>query len=193
MDLVTIPGDGGTNDVLFVVGLPGCGKTTLCRELERNGRAVFDDYKAHAHDDSSRFRMSRHYERLLELVRDGARCVVADIDFCRADARVEAEQTLREQIPLVRVEWLFFANDSAACEANIRRRHRVHVDRDLEKMREYSVMYSIPPGAAVIPVTSAAASSTTWPAKHARLELVKLIGNVDFDPRYDHKQDRRGG
>lgn len=124
------------SEVLFVAGLPGCGKTTLRSELEREGFIVFDDYKACAHDNSARFWKSRHYDRLLQLLREGKRCAVADIDFCHGDARAEAEKVLRQSLPSVRVEWRFFANDAEACEANIRHRNREHLDRDLKKMQE---------------------------------------------------------
>ena len=112
------------SEVLLVAGLPGCGKTTLRADLERQGYIVFDDFKACAHDNSSRFWKSRHYNRLLQLLRDGTPCAVADIDFCHADAQTEAESTLREQVPSVSVGWRFFANDPDACEANIRHRNR---------------------------------------------------------------------
>jgi hypothetical protein len=151
------------SEVVLVAGLPGCGKTTLRGELERQGYRVFDDYKACAHENSPRFWNSRHYDHLLQLLREGARCAAADIDFCHAEARTEAERTLRDQFPSVRLEWRFFANDPDACEANIRRRNREHLDRDLRKMREYSAIYSIPPGAVILPVVRADASSKGGP------------------------------
>lgn len=147
------------SDVLLVAGLPGSGKTTLGGELERQGYSVFDDYKACAHENSPRFWKSRHYDRLLQLLRKGTRCAVADIDFCHAESREEAEQTLRQQVPSVRVEWCFFANDPGACEASIRHRNREHLDRDLRKMREYSALYSIPSGAVTLSVVRAGAPS----------------------------------
>jgi predicted ATPase len=39
----------------MVAGLPGCGKTTYLDELRRAGWSVFDDFKAEAIGDSSRF------------------------------------------------------------------------------------------------------------------------------------------
>jgi len=154
------------SEVLLVAGLPGCGKTTLRGELERQGYSVLDDYKACADDNSPRFWKSRHYDRLLQLLRQGTDCAVADIDFCHADARAEAERTLREQVPSVRVEWRFFANDPDACEANSRHRNREHLDRDLLKMRDYSAVYSIPPGAVTLAVVRAGASSSKGSPSH---------------------------
>jgi len=143
------------NEVLLIAGLPGSGKTFLRAELERQGYVVFDDHKAQAHDDSPHFWKSRHFDTLLLRLREGTRCAVTDIDFCHTRARVEAEATLHERVPVLRLEWRFFANDPATCDVNIRYRNREHLDRDLRKMYEYSTCYSIPSGATVLPVVSA--------------------------------------
>lgn len=43
---------------------------------------VFDDFKALAYEDCSKFRNSRKLSALLAALRNGLSCVVADIDFC---------------------------------------------------------------------------------------------------------------
>lgn len=141
--------------LLIVAGPPGCGKTTHLQRLEQEGWRCFDDFKACARNDSPRFCDSRHYETLLAALGQGHRCVVADIDFCNSEARTEAESVLREAVPDVRFAWHFFENNPDRCEANIRRRNRASLHRDLRKMREYSRVYSIPAGAHVLPVMGA--------------------------------------
>ena len=138
--------------LLFVVGLPGCGKTTYLKGLKQRGWQAFDDFKACARDDSPRLRDSQYYEQLISTLAKGYWCVVADIDFCRSQARSEAERVLREDRPSVKFAWYFFENNPERCEANIRRRDRGSLDQDLRKMHEYSKSYSIPAGARVHPV-----------------------------------------
>lgn len=131
--------------VLLVVGLPGCGKSTYLSRLARDGWTPFDDFKANAHNDSSHFREARHYNALVAALERGLKCAVADIDFCRLEARTEAEQVLREVARGSPLEWAFFENNSERCEANIRRRARPSLAIELRKLQEYSRLYS-PPG-----------------------------------------------
>jgi hypothetical protein len=145
--------------VIFVVGLPGAGKTTLLTRLQQEGYSIFDDYKAGAYKDSPAFHNSRHYARLLELLREQKPCVISDIDFCKKSSRTEAEAILKMDLPGVQIEWRYFAKDREACAANIRHRNREHLQRDLQKLSEYCSIYSIPSGVTVLPVVSAAKSA----------------------------------
>lgn len=138
--------------VLLLAGLPGCGKTTYLHKLQSDGWLVFDDFKAGSVADSPEFHKSRHFSALLESLRDGARCVVADIDFCRTESRAEAEHALRTEVPGVEIGWRYFSHDERACEANIKRRSRDSLEADLMALRRYSRLYSIPIGADVRPV-----------------------------------------
>ena len=139
--------------VLLVPGTPGCGKTTPLCQMCRDGWTVFDDFKANAFNHSSGFVVSRKFSALLAALRDDLRCVLADIDFCKPDPRAEAESVLRIEAPGLNLAWKFFANDSPACEANIRRRGRASLASDLENLRKYSAIYYIPPAMETIGTT----------------------------------------
>jgi hypothetical protein len=139
-------------NIILLAGLPGCGKTThLCR-MCRDGWLVFDDFKADAHDSSSVFNKSRKFRSLVCALRDGLKCAVADINFCKAESRAEAMSTLLAEVPSIKADWLFFENCPAICEANIRDRNRASLQQDLEKLHEYSELYCIPHGAHVLPI-----------------------------------------
>jgi predicted kinase len=138
--------------VVLLAGLPGCGKTTYLCEMFRNGWLVFDDFKSNAFDHSPEFRKSRKFRALTTAVRDGLKCALADIDFCREESRAEAERVLATEAPDVVLCWYFFAKEIQACEENIRRRNRPSLQADIEMLRKYSVLYQIPPEANVLPV-----------------------------------------
>jgi hypothetical protein len=130
--------------VILIAGLPGSGKTTYLCQMLQDHWFVFDDYKREAFGDSSEFRNSRKFRALVNALRDEVRCVVADIHFCHTESRQEAEDVLREEIPGVSIAWLFFENNPAACEANIRLRGRDCLQKELELLQELSPVYSIP-------------------------------------------------
>lgn len=138
--------------VLFVVGLPGCGKTLYLDELQGQGFRKFDDFKANAVNNSSKFVDSQHYPTLMTALRVGTDCAVADIDFCSVTARAEAEQVIVTTVPQVSVQWRFFAKDVDRCRDNIVRRNRQSVHQDLKKLSEYAAKYAVPAGCDVLPV-----------------------------------------
>jgi hypothetical protein len=138
----------------MVAGLPGCGKTTYLEELRRDGWLAFDDFKAGAIDNSPSFHKSRKFGTLLASVREGHKCAVADIDFCKSESREEGENVLGAVVSDLKLRWCFFAHDERACEENIRRRNRDSLAVDLKELRRYSGLYSIPEGADVRPVVT---------------------------------------
>lgn len=141
-----------TARVIFVAGLPGSGKTPYLESLRVDGWRVFDDFQADAKLNSPAFRNSRNYDDLLSALRSGQRCVVADMRFCIAAYRGQAEALLRREVPDAQVELQFFANDPQQCEANIRGNAERHPGRRLEKLNEYASAYTIPVGSAAMHV-----------------------------------------
>jgi hypothetical protein len=141
-----------TENVILLAGLPGGGKTTHLCQMCWDGWLVFDDFKAEARDESPEFRKSRKFRTLISALRDGLKCAVADIDFCKTESRAEAEKVLLAEVPSVKLGWRFFANDRSACEANIRSRNRPGLQDELDKLHEYSPLYNIPQGAEVLPI-----------------------------------------
>jgi hypothetical protein len=144
-----------SNTVLLVAGLPGSGKTTLATSLEKHSWLVFDDYKAHAIDNSPAFSKSPRFVELIHSIRAGRKCVVVDIDFCVPESRSEAELVLQAEVPSIRIQWVFFAKDEPTCEANIRFRNSKSINANFRELRKYSKIYTIPPHAEVLPVVRA--------------------------------------
>lgn len=139
--------------LLVVVGLPGSGKTCLLKALQETySWRCFDDYMAKSINHSPRFSDSRHYWALIDALRSGEHCAIADIAYCDPERRVEIEQVLHEKIPDVTIAWLFFENDPRKCIENVERRYRPSVQEEKLKISELSRSYCIPPGARTIPV-----------------------------------------
>lgn len=138
--------------ILLVAGLPGSGKTTLLSGLEKEGWLVFDDFKDNVFLNSSDFRNAKRYLELLESVRVGRSCVVADIDFCNCASRAEAEAAILAEVPDVALSWPFFAPDVKACLVNIERRNRPSKASELDDLYRFASLYVVPPGAKIIAV-----------------------------------------
>src|SRR5947199_95922 len=104
--------------LMLVVGLPGSGKSTWCRAVASwTGALLIDDFKSHAPDLV--FRNALKIPDLAQAVTSGRRCIVADIDFTRTDARTEAADWLASQFPHIEPLWVFFANDPERCRTNV--------------------------------------------------------------------------
>lgn len=138
-------------EVLFVAGLPGSGKTPYLMRLQADGWVTFDDYQANARDNSPRFRAGRRYRELVQALRDGKKCVVADMKFCRPEDRREARNNLEEDVPGLCVRCEFFENDPKQCAENIHRSERSPGPR-LAKLAEFAPEYSPPRGATFLPI-----------------------------------------
>lgn len=137
--------------VLLVAGLPGSGKTPYLEWLQDQGWEVFDDFKANARDDSPRFRDAPRYDVLVRTLREGHRCAVADLAFCRQADRDEADHVLRQEVPHLVIEWQFFEDNPPQCAENIQEGSRPAASR-LAKLEEFSKVYSAPSDTTFLPV-----------------------------------------
>jgi predicted kinase len=132
-----------------IVGLPGSGKSTLVEEKKRfvTGLCVHD-YHAAAHNDSPRVEDSRYYHGLIESLRAGHDCVIADIAFCDARRTVRLCEAFTGEVAGLRLEWIYFENAPDKCRSNIQRRARESVSSDLKALDEFAQLYRIPEGVA---------------------------------------------
>lgn len=149
----TVPRDLPAVSVILLGGLPGSGKTHYARQLAREGWRLFDDFQNRAKNDSAAFADSRHFDELVEALRNGELCVVADIRVIHAPYREDAQRTLRQQLGAIRFEFHLFANDPVQCAQNVRNdTSDRRMESRLEAIGFWSAHHSVPPGAKVLSV-----------------------------------------
>jgi len=135
--------------LLIVTGLPGAGKSWLIdnRLRQRVTGLCIHDFHGNSVNNSSAVKKSRHYAALVEALRAGHDCVVADIEFCRSSRRDAVIETLRIEFLCLAVEFHCFRNQPDRCIKNVVARHRDSVDEELRKVRQLSQEYVLPTGA----------------------------------------------
>jgi hypothetical protein len=142
--------------VTIVIGLPGSGKSEHLKPARQRGEPLFDDFHREAINNSHAFEKSTHRDSLKAALVAGKDCVIADIVYCRSgnlnEARSGINRISREIGTTVTIELLFFANDPAACKANVLRRNRAGLAKELAMIDELTGVYFIPPGAQTLAV-----------------------------------------
>jgi len=145
--------------LMLVVGLPGSGKSMWCRAVTaRTGALLIDDFKSHAPDLV--FRNALKLPQLVHAVAAGRRCIVADIDFTRTDARTDAARWLASQFPHIEPLWVFFASDPERCRANVLADTSRNTAARLRELDARAPVYNIPSNARVLPVWAPAAEDS---------------------------------
>jgi hypothetical protein len=141
--------------LIAIAGLPGSGKSTYMRGPDIPSTAqIFDDFHKDSFCNSPYFRHSRHYTTLITALCDGIDCVISDIMYCDTSRRKEVDEVVRAAIPGLQVEWRYFENNAAQCEANVKQRNRSTKERELEMIRELSAKYEIPQDGIIIPIVT---------------------------------------
>ncbi len=136
-----------------VVGLPGAGKSTRVNAMRPSTTGLCcEDFHADAIQDSPLAENSRYYNALLENIRAGRDCVIADIAFCDPKRRADLQQAIDRQISDSRIEWICFENAPEKCRRNIVRRARERLGDDLAALEKFARLYSIPDGVTPVPV-----------------------------------------
>jgi predicted kinase len=139
--------------LVVVVGLPGSGKTTLLKNSYFPKQILkIDDFLSRA-SAPRRFTNSQSYSLLKDALDAGLCCAISDVRFCESELRAEIATFVAQSFPDVSLQWIFFANDPAACKERVRLRGREHsLDWELELIDRLSAVYLIPEGSVVLPV-----------------------------------------
>jgi predicted kinase len=141
--------------LLLVIGLPGAGKSWLIdnRLRQKVTGLCVHDFHGNAIDDSPAVKNSRHYLALVEALKAGHDCVIADIEFCRPGRRDAVVKILRTEFPALAIEYHCLRNQPDRCIRNIRARSRQNEGEECSKVKELSQEYILPIGAIEYDVT----------------------------------------
>jgi len=141
--------------VTILIGLPGSGKTTLLDgpSADHPWGKPFDDFHGGAIDDSPAFAKSKHYISLKEELSSGRNCLISDIEYCRDNRLMDAEQGLlaisRELGIRLEIKRVYFENNPVACRHNVVHRYSRHYIDELKKIDELSTAYKCPTEGAI--------------------------------------------
>jgi hypothetical protein len=130
--------------VVAVVGLPGSGKTRYMAETFARGWFMIDDFGDN--ETWGRDAWDRNLRILRCVLENGGRAVVSDVGFCAAERLGQFTTAFPE------TQCIYFENDPAQCELNVRVRYEVqpgsYLLRDyLSTTCRYAAQYRPPPDA----------------------------------------------
>jgi hypothetical protein len=126
--------------LVWIVGLPGSGKTYYAERHPIKGAKFFDDPSANA---ASLDELKRH-------IQAGGNAVITDVYSVSTTVRALAESKLRAW-GVTEIEWMYFENDPEACIRNIGRRRDGRLVSE-SYVREAAKHYAIPEGVEILPV-----------------------------------------
>lgn len=133
------------NNVIFIVGLPGSGKSHLAQKInsDNDGRyRIIDD--------------PRSFDQILPHVHEDL--IITDPALCFPQNRELAVQKISEANPRVKFDWIYFENDPETCLRNseLRNRELVRKGKSPRKVdsfiRNLHQFYTIPESSTVLSV-----------------------------------------
>jgi len=117
-------------DVIFIIGLPGSGKTTLINHYLQHPfkeYVVYDDWMKWVKDnvkDKKEFIADVNYERLIKSIQEGKNVIISAVGFCIPDFLLKSEYYLKMEFPEINIERIYFENNLENCISNIKYRDK---------------------------------------------------------------------
>ena len=130
-----------------LIGLPGSGKSTFLRRIfhdERPDVLILDDYQANAIASQPDPQWSRNRPAAVEALRSGQPVLISDVTYCSRPALDRVTALMREEVPGIDIQLIYFANDPTSAEHNVRLRGRDGLERELELIEALSKNYQPP-------------------------------------------------
>ena len=116
-------------EVTFIIGLPGSGKSTLIEYYKSHpfiNYKIYDDWMTWTHDDKkSNFAADINYSSLIQDTEQGLNVLISCINFCNNEFLHKSEYYLKSKFPNLKINRIYFENDPVKSEANIRYRDKI--------------------------------------------------------------------
>tara|TARA_Y100000389_G_C17293018_1_gene429009 strand:- start:238 stop:768 length:531 start_codon:yes stop_codon:yes gene_type:complete len=117
-------------EVIFIIGLPGSGKSTLIEHYKSHpfiDYKIYDDWMTWTRDDKeNEFIADVNYKELLKNIKSGNNVIVSAIRFCSNEFLHKSEYYLKSQFPNLNIKRIYFENDPIKSELNIRYRDKIN-------------------------------------------------------------------
>ncbi len=127
-------------EVLFIVGLPGSGKTHLANRINRDNNNRYTIV-----DDPTNFNT-----QIVPLLNDGRDIIITDPHLCVDKNRESAKNKVHSINDKYKIEWIFFENDPIKCLRNIE--HRSDGRKVKNYINQLSKSYIIPDNSTIIEI-----------------------------------------
>ena len=169
--------------VIFLIGLPGSGKTTLINHYLKHPYLkfkIYDDWSAGWYQQL-KFDGDLKYPTLVEDIKNNENVIISCITFCKKEYLLESEKILELEFDDIKIERIYWENNLEASIKNINSRdkkrggyyvwneelqdhiyHGLHYDEkpmfkwELEWAEQLSKNYTIPSGYDQLPIKTSA-------------------------------------
>ena len=118
-------------EVIFIIGLPGSGKSTLIEHYKSHpfiDYKIYDDWMEWTLNDiiDKDFASDVNYSNLIQDIKSGNNVIVSTIRFCLNEFLHKSEYYLKSQFPDLNIKRIYFENDPVKSELNIRYRDKIN-------------------------------------------------------------------
>jgi predicted kinase len=142
--------------LIVVVGLPGSGKTTLLNRFKQEGKITdfADDYQANP-QHLKKPAESMYYQKLVNGLRKGQVWAITDIRYCKRGERQILARTLRQAVPGLKIQYIFFENRPDICKSNVIKRNSKSAGIQKKLIDELTQIYKLSKNGKVLSVFKA--------------------------------------
>jgi len=132
-------------EVTFIIGLPGSGKSTLVEYYQNHpfvDYKIYDDWMECTFNrfEIKEFNSECRFSNLIEDIKQQSNILITCIDFCKNDFLQKSEYYLKSHFPNLKVSRIYFENNPTKSESNIRYRDKVNGGR-WEKSEKDEMVY----------------------------------------------------
>jgi len=167
-------------EVTFIIGLPGSGKSTLIEHYKAHpfiDYKIYDDWMTWTLDHLDKdFAADPNYPDLLQDLKNNTNIIISCIEFCDNEFLHKAEYYLKSQFPNLKITRIYFENNPEKAKSNIKYRDKQNggcffenengerlycgklfndeplYELEIKKAKEFSLNYIIPESYAVFPI-----------------------------------------
>ena len=115
-------------EVIFIIGLPGSGKSTLIEYYKSHpfiNYEIYDDWMTWTLDDLDKdFNTDVNYPDILQHLKNNTNIIISSIKFCENEFLHKAEYYLKSQFPNLKVTRIYFENNLESAKSNIKYRDK---------------------------------------------------------------------